>query len=632
LDRWDLIGGAYLIRLGLTPEYIGGTPPAQLSLTNQKCPKYHGVMDTLMEREIQEELENGIIKVIPRRNAKLILRSFLRPKPGGQFRKILDCTPLNSLLLDRKFKMQDTKTVQQVLRKGMWGATIDIQKAFHHIRVADSFVPYLCTEYKGTVYAYTSMPFGVKPAPRTFTKVMHHCLCIARREWKVHIIQYIDDILVLHQDFNHLRDVVEKIVEFLERLGWLINKKKSILTPRQFFTYLGWEWNTNRFTVRLTEERRASLAEMIQKWKKLAMLKYQISIKSLASFIGKLSQTRLQFQQASLFLSFLNILKTKAVRRKGWKGKVEVSKEILKDLDWWERKLEENSERSLETPPLQGELWTDASASGWGAVIVWKVGNKTHEMNLYGHWENQWSSNRRELEAVRRALCLIRRKSQLRLIRHYLLHCDNTTTTYNINRKACAHSLIYPMRYLFNLMEGEKVMITARHISGVKNNIADSLSRLSRSADYGIDRSIVYQKLEEMKVEITLDLFASKTNHIHEIYCTLSIKDKKAWHRDAFTVDWRKLENPFIHPPIPLIQRCVNLVRESKIKAVFVVPMWPHQWWTTSLMEISTKIIHLGKAQEILTPGKSFSARGYSLPPGEMVMHIVDGKIETENH
>jgi ribonuclease HI len=610
--------------MGLSPEWLEGRPPEEV-LINHKTVSYNGLMDVVMREEIEQELQLGVIKPFPREEARIILKTFLRAKKDGTYRKILDCTPLNQYLVDQKFKMEDARTVAQVLQPNMWATSLDIKKAFHHVNVSPDLRPFLCFEYHNQIYAYHSMPFGVKSAPRVFTKIMHHCLSVARQIWKIHIIQYIDDILILHQDRTCLEASTISIARFLEQLGWILNIEKSQVNPNRIFLYLGWEWNTQDFVVKLSEEKNLILIRLVSMWKKYVCQQKNVPVRHLASLIGRLSQTRLQHDTASLYLSFLNKIKTEGVRTRGWSGKVKLNLTAKQDLLWWEEHLAKNTPHTL-TPFLkEADVWTDASASGWGAHAIWEDNNVQQDLNIMGFWENNWTSNRRELEAVQKSLTNLSAHPKTSHIKNWLIHSDNSTTVYNINRKASTHSLIGPMRALFSSLHATGTSVRAIHIKGLLNNTADSLSRLSKSGDYSLDPQILQNALQSLNLEISCDLFASRNNHKHPIYYTLSLQDSKAQGRDAFSIEWGTLRNPLIHPPIPLLQKCINLIKFYKIQAVVIAPQWPFQWWTNSLMEITMRTVPLGEARRILTPGRCMLTRGYSLPPGEMTLHVVHG-------
>jgi hypothetical protein len=437
-DRWAKINAESMVTTGLAPDWIRGAPVTNVEVENIK---YVGAKHLLMLGEIQKELDSGIIREVTMDKVSMLLRVFLIPKKQGEWRKILDCTPVNVFCKDKRFKMEDHRVLAQLLRVGMWSVSIDIKAAYHHVYVQPELQGYLCFRYGQKVYQYIGMPFGIKMAPRVFTKLMHRCIVVIRHHWAVEAIQYIDDIWIGHMDREYLVRSVPEIAQFLRGLGWLLNVEKSELEPKQRFEFLGWTWDSVKMTVCLSVGKARMLRNEVKRWIKYAKKGVTVRVRILASLIGKLSATRLQFKMASLYLAELNRVKSAAVKMNSWEGRVRMNESVLKDLQWWKSRLRENKPRSLATSEVQADMWTDASPSGWGAHVILKDMDRTERMAC-GFWYNDWSSNKRELVAVKMALQHFRQLDEFSMVHHFLLYSDNTVTVYNLNRWASARSLV----------------------------------------------------------------------------------------------------------------------------------------------------------------------------------------------
>jgi hypothetical protein len=511
LDRWKGVMADGMIVRGLAPEWIGDPPTDVVQIRNVR---YSGVKHVQMLLEIQKELDIGVVREICWEEARMLLKTFLIPKKNGDWRKILDCTPLNRFCRDRKFKMEDSRMVAQLLRKEMFAISIDIKSAYYHIRIDPVLSKYLCFEYDRRCFQYVGMPFGIKMAPRVFSRIMHRCIVVIRDKWKVSAVQYIDDIWIGHTDRQYLVKVSPEIVLFLRQLGRLINEEKSDLVPRMEFVFLGWKWNTVQMSVRLEERKRESLVVMVKKWMSRVKGRVEVRVKDLASLIGCLSATRLQFKVASLYLVDLNCLKTKGVKEQSWDGVIRLDWCVMHELRWWRENVVRNMATPLEFREFQAQIWTDASPSGWGACVRWKsVEESDSEILLHGHWRNGWSSNRRELAAVHMTLQRLVKIQDFRSLKSFLVWSDNTTTVYNLNRCASARSLVVPMKRLFSFLHRTQLHLRAAHIRGVENVTADSLSRLSRSGDYSLRQEYLQKALQEFGIQISCDLFVSATNY-----------------------------------------------------------------------------------------------------------------------
>jgi hypothetical protein len=169
------------------------------------------------------------------------------------------------------------------------------------------------------------------------------------------------------------------------------------------------------------------------------------------------------------------------------------------------------------------------------------------------------------------------------------------------------------------------------HVRGVENEKADSLSRLSRAGDYAVKDEVFQDALASLGVTITVDLFASRYNKKHPVYCSVALNDSRMLARDAFTISWKGRGLPLIHPPVPLLLRCLKRIREEKITAVVVAPHWLGQPWTNSLRTMTLKTVMMGQSYLALTSGRQMLKNGDKLPPGPIAAYLVDGSMMRES-
>lgn len=90
---------------------------------------------------------------------------------------------------------------------------------------------------------FQCLPFGILTAPRTFTKVL---VAILAPLWEkgIHILHYLDNLLILSQHKEMLQTHLQEVVDTLTRYGSLINYPKSQFVPAQKVIYLGAFFNT----------------------------------------------------------------------------------------------------------------------------------------------------------------------------------------------------------------------------------------------------------------------------------------------------------------------------------------------------------------------------------------------------
>jgi hypothetical protein len=616
MEEWEKIGGAHLIRCGISPMWRSQRE-AERVLQRERRPC--GFRGTQRQTEayrmiLEEEIREGVVVQVPHHYVKWWNSTFLVPKKGGEYRKVLNCKRLNRLMQPVHFKMEDVKSVKEILREGDYAVSVDIKAAYNHVSVLPSLRPFLCFLFQGRSYSYVGMPFGLMDAPRIFTKIMRCVMWQIRQKWKVRCVVYLDDLLFLDQDPVMLQQMIGEILQFLDDLGWTVNREKSELDPSQIFRFLGWEWNSVAMTVRLGKQKREGLCTLTGQWKAKMHRTVMVHVRDLASFVGALNATRLQFDMASLYLVKLNRLKDTAVQRNGWDAKVRFSPMVSGEISWWQKTLKQNTPKSLEpdgTPDVH--LWVDASPSGWGAWLQQPQGR----VNVFGRWPpsiEQQTSNFKELWAVVVAIKRFATTFTLSQVHHVRLHSDNSAVVFNVKRKAAARNLYPSLRHLLNLCHGLGIYLSVQHIAGLKNGTADSLSRLSRSGDYMLKEGVLGKICSTLGVHPTVDMFATENNtQLPKRQSPLGRLGTIP--RDAMAIPWNE-GLPFLHPPIPLIGRCLQKILLENVPAVLVLPHWGGQSWSVLLRKMAVREMIVGRSEEILIPGLQMQQKGDKLPPG----------------
>jgi ribonuclease HI len=479
MREWTQIGGESLIRNGITPMW-NREKEAQEQLKQKKCVfPFRGTarQTEAYQTILDEEIAEGIVIPVPQTYIKWYNSTFLVPKKDGGWRKVLNCKYINRFMKVDHFKMEDTRTVRELLLPNDYAVSIDLKSAYSHVSVHPSLRPYLGFVFQGKSFCYTGMPFGLSNAPRVFTKIMRLVMCEIRKRWEVRCVAYLDDLLLLHQDKQELQRIIREILPWFDSLGLTINENKSELEPRQTFGYLGWEWSSQEMTVKLSKEKQQIVREMVNEWMRQMKNHRRVGVRDLASLIGTLNAMRLQYDEASLDLVKLNRIKDAAVQKEGWESKVILTEMIKGEMLWWKKKLKHNCPKSLwpEEKP-QVHMWVDASPSGWGAWIQRPEGR----LQAFAKWPpeiaNQ-TNNFRELWAVIAALKRFAIYFSLLQIQHVRVHSDNSSVVFNIRRKAASRNLYPSLRHLLNYCNRMNLHLTIEHVAGERNLIADHLSR-----------------------------------------------------------------------------------------------------------------------------------------------------------
>jgi hypothetical protein len=68
--------------------------------------------------------------------------------------------------------MEGSEFIKQILEKQDFATTLDLENAFHHIKVSSDLLPYFGFAFQGRLFTYSGLPFGYKNSPYLFNKVL----------------------------------------------------------------------------------------------------------------------------------------------------------------------------------------------------------------------------------------------------------------------------------------------------------------------------------------------------------------------------------------------------------------------------------------------------------------------------
>jgi hypothetical protein len=463
------------------------------------------------------------------------------------------------------------------------------------------------------------MPFGLKTAPRVFTKILRPVAAWLRENCQTRLTIYMDDILILAASRQETDRQTKLVQTLLESLGWTLSYDKCRLTPAHSIEFLGWDLNFMTEQVRMTRKRRATLLQKLHSFLMMAKGRQLVECRKLASLLGELNFLRTQFPTASLYMGALNTTKTMGVRRSGWTGSTRLTPLLSGELKWWLRTVSHNLPHNWVTPQTAGTVTTDASPWGWGATLVQGSSEPRFAWGSWTQTQRRWSSNQKELTAILRAtkvfLPSIPRGSTLEL------RSDNTAAVFSLRRWRGTQTRVPVLREIANLLRRHHCSMRASYIPGAGNGTADTLSRMGDSAEYYVTTASLMRACTGLgQLELTLDAFASQETRHLQRYCTLDRHDKSAWAVDGLTVDW-SAEAMLLHPPPTLIPQTLTKIESENPQGILLVPSWKGQSWSPKLKEMSMTSIDLGSYQTAAQRTKEMMDRGWLLPPGNLIAY-----------
>lgn len=108
-------------------------------------------------------------------NGEFISTYFLRTKPNGKERFILNLKHLNTYLSCPHFKLEDFRSVKKILFENCYMGNRDLNDAYFRayflVSIHKNSRKYLKSQYRQQLYEFTCLPFGLSTAPFIFTKI-----------------------------------------------------------------------------------------------------------------------------------------------------------------------------------------------------------------------------------------------------------------------------------------------------------------------------------------------------------------------------------------------------------------------------------------------------------------------------
>ena len=538
-------------------------------------------------------LSKGVVEIVKDTTSPgMYHRLFMRPKPDGTLRPIIDLSPLNKMIHNETFKMETPASIRQALQVGEFTLQLDLKDAYFHIPMKKAYRKYMRFVANGVVYQYRTLPFGLSIAPRVFTKVLAPVLALLRKALiKVHA--YLDDwIMRLFSETLGLKTAFV-VVKLLRMLGWLINFPKSSLVPRIHFEFIGLEWD---LLLGLIRPRMAKILRLKKDVKALQPGKL-VKVKKLASLVGVI-----KWMAPYVPLGYMHLKKLQwkikeywSQKRDGWKANILVTRSLQELLKWWTRPMNTSQGVPLKVPAPSEELFTDASCHGYGAIM----GPHT----LAGVWTRKYKEkhiNALELEAVRRALLNFACHVENRTVR---IHSDNSTTVACLRRQGSLKSRVLNKltAKLVSWAAANMVTIIPVHIQGYRNVEADALSRkdITHASEWSLHtkeftRVVTWSKLQPP----WLDLMATDNNKQTDSFIC-PYPHRNAAGVDALNTPWNFTGTLWIYPPAGVMTKVVNKIRETPhLHLIIVAPDLPSKPWYPDLMDLTTgKSLAVGRKQ-----------------------------------
>lgn len=554
-------------------------PAAQLSPLHDLVRKYlsQGVVERLPPKKIKTT--NHWIPVRP------------LPKRQGGSRLISAFCELNKHYSCPKFCPDSWRSVVTLAEDPTFtvGVTLDLKSWFHHLALSPKAQRWARFQTSAdqnslhTGFKMTAMPFGLKSSPIWAHRLARPIIQWARNQG-MHLVWYVDDILLLGRSEAQLLQDLTDLIEMLTYLGVQVNTSKSHLKPTHKLEFLGHilDLRAKLFLPVKDKIRQAQSSvkrclkgnTIVPRFLASAAGKVLDLAKSIANLHGL---PKALMRAAALAVAATQKKQPGIAIQKAWSLSAKKPAKLRLYLTLTLQALASPVPTVMAAPPQSPHFhcYVDASLKGWGGSLV------LEEKEIATAAE-RWPSSMDELHSTHKEATVpleVWNAVHKEIPKHSRLtiHSDCSAVVWGLRAGSARPQMIHPLREVVAKMACHRVLVKILHIKGLENARADALSRDPDYHHYQLRPQVFDLLRRSFHFHPTIDLFASARNHqLPRFYSWRHCA--KAVGTNAFAFQWR--EPAWLNPPWELAFQALRKVQADGTTALCLLPYWPRaEWW-----------------------------------------------------
>ena len=560
-------------------------PPPTLKLSSIPPGVYQPGAELLLEKFLKAQVIREC------QDPLFLSHVFTVPKADGSLRLILDLSRLNKFLSPPSFFLPSLRSLKEVLPESSWMGKIDLRDAYLHIPVNKDFQRYLAFPWKGKIFCFTSLPFGLSLAPAIFQGMISFPLRLCRAQG-IACLGYLDDLILWSASKEECQDHLNVLQSTLRRLGFILNLGKSILQPVQVMTWLGARWDSQTLKIQLPSDKVESIVSLAR-----SLLSSKVTNRPFwEKFLGHLAFAAQISQEMNLQKKLLGpILRTFS----GTSETVSLPERTLSVLAWWTVPENLSKWNPLRNPPPSVLLFTDACERGWGA-------HNSEGQWIAGHWEESSLGLHMNILELRAVLLTLR--SYLAPVGSSIrLFSDNSTTVQAIKKQGSSQSMEVTQEVLkiFSLCQQKRLCLDPFKIKGNLNVLADALSRdCTLPGEWELD-PLDKEKILSLFPRLEVDLMATPFNSILEKFVSPFLHPQ-AVAVDAWAINWNQWQEVYCFPPPSQVPKLLDSLALYRGKMTLVLRDHPLLFIPPRLRNSLVKISPLSRPPRQLVRGTWF--------------------------
>lgn len=512
---------------------------------------------------------------------------FLSQNKDGSLRPILNLKEFNQYMVKEKFRMETLHSILLTLQQNDWLVSVDLKDAYLHVPIHADYHKYLRFAYRDAlgnlqVFQWVVLPFGHTSSPRVFTKILVPVVRYVHSQGH-RLNPYIDDLLGASATYPDAQAGGHLIVHTLLALGFLINMTKSKLEPSQDLVHLGARIQTLLGIVSVPREKAVKIMGHAQ----TLLTKSHVQAREFLSFIGSLTACQEMVQWCMYHIRPLSqfLAHHYVPHRDSLSKLIPLDKSLQECLTFWSNLNHVTQGRRFLWPDRIHVITTDSSQEAYGAWF--------QDQTLSGRWVGTWQQAHINLKEMQVVLLALQAFHEMITPGHVLIQSDNATVVAYLCHQGGmhSHSLDRITRRIVRWCQTKEVTLSAVHVAGADNCLADALSRPGqlltqdkfRSVEWELSQKVANQIFQRWGIP-RVDLFATRLNRKVPVFCS-RLPDPMALQGDPLMLSWSQ-GLLYLFPPLSLVLQSLAKIRREEAEAIAIIPWWPARGWFPLLLEM----------------------------------------------
>ena len=507
----------------------------------------------------------------------------------GKKRLILDARYIN--LFDRYegFSYESLSDVPQYLQPEDYIMLTDLKAGYHQMKMHPSTYRFLGIEYKGQVYYFAHLPFGLSSACKAYTVLMGEVYRPLRVRGQRMSYLIDDAFFVWHGKQEAKRQGIIVLMVFTA-LGFFLSIKKCQLLALPTGKFLGLLINAPKSMFEVPNEKKEYILKLVQE----GLQASRLTARHLAKIAGFLLSVKEAVHMAPLYT---RLLFRAVAAAQNWDAQVPdaAGQFAREDLLHWKNYLLQQPGKSWARRHNVYHVTGDVSGTGYAgysdllpAPVV--LSYDTDEWAALSADPHSLSSVHRETKNAKLALqTVILHKASVVKGGLLVYTGDNQGSISCLRRMRGLGDTLKVVRELYAIAAAHDVDLEFiwRPRTAAEIQLADQLSRTVDTSDFALNNNIFVRLCKQWGFP-TADVFAGQSRRFHKhtrFYTAYFTPDTAGV--DAMLQDWASLRNGqgrlqlWVFPPFHLVGQVIQKLLKHKTNAILLLPAWVCYWTAT---------------------------------------------------